>query len=95
MALDAPLLTRLRNTPIIVWSLNELTTRVVVRLASEEGIEEPIICSYNSVEGTITFQDLNTLTGLLCYYTADLIPVAGGYVYSFFQSKRWRHPDTI
>ena len=48
---------------------------------------------YDPVDSTITSQDLETLTGLLCYYTAGLIPVAGSYVYSLFQSKCLRHPD--
>ena len=50
---------------------------------------------YNPVNNTITSQDLDTLTGLLCYYTAGLVPFAGSYVYSLFQSKRLRHPDDL
>jgi hypothetical protein len=34
---------------------------------------------YNPVNSTITSRDLDTLTGLLCYYTAGLIPIAGSY----------------
>jgi hypothetical protein len=45
------------------------------------------------VSHIITSQDLDTLTGLLCYYTAGLIPFASSYVYSSFQSKRSRDPD--
>jgi hypothetical protein len=41
---------------------------------------------YNPVNHTITSQ-------VLCYYTAGLIPLAGSYVYSLFQSKHMRHPD--
>ena len=52
-----------------------------------------LITRYNSVDGTIMSQDLDTLTGLLCYYTAGLIPFAGSCVYSLFQSKRSLHPD--
>ena len=48
---------------------------------------------YDPVRGTISSQDLDTLTGLLCYYTAGLIPAAGSYVYNLFQSKRRRHKD--
>ena len=48
---------------------------------------------YDPVDSTITSQDLDTLTGLLCYYTAGLIPVIGSYVYRLFQSKRMRYSD--
>jgi hypothetical protein len=48
---------------------------------------------HDPVNDTITSQHLDTLTGLLCYYTAGLIPSAGSYIYSIFQSKRSCHPD--
>ena len=48
---------------------------------------------YDPVDSTITSQDLDTITGLLCYCTAGLMPVMGRYVYSLFQSKRMRHLD--
>ena len=84
---DPDELLELQQLSLVIHAGNQsLVDSSLVCPISGERIEESNLrfTRYIPVNNTITSQDLDSLTGVLCHYTAGLIPLEGSYVYSLF-----------